>query len=118
MKIGVTGASGFIGRKLCKALNESDFEVYKFVRREPKNENEIYWKPSKKEIDQEKFESLDAVIHLAGESSHQKIFLDSSLLLVEGGVKKENQEYTGQENGHLRPLLRHINHLKIIQKYL
>ena len=68
MKIGVTGATGFIGRKLCKALNESDFEVYKFVRREPKNENEIYWKPSKKEIDQEKFESLDAVIHLAGES--------------------------------------------------
>ena len=68
MKIGVTGASGFIGRKLCKALSESDFEVYKFVRREPKNENEIYWKPSKKEIDQEKFESLDAVIHLAGES--------------------------------------------------
>ena len=26
MKIGVTGASGFIGRKLCKALIESDFE--------------------------------------------------------------------------------------------
>ena len=50
MKIGVTGASGFIGRKLCKALNESDFEVYKFVRREPKNENEIYWKPSKKKL--------------------------------------------------------------------
>jgi nucleoside-diphosphate-sugar epimerase len=48
MKIGVTGASGFIGRKLCKALIESDFEVYKFVRREPKNDNEIYWRPSKK----------------------------------------------------------------------
>ena len=48
MKIGVTGASGFIGRKLCKALIESDFEVYKFVRREPKNDSEIYWKPSKK----------------------------------------------------------------------
>ena len=63
MKIGVTGASGFIGRKLCKALIESDFEVYKFVRREPKNDSEIYWKPSKKEIDQEKFESLDAIIH-------------------------------------------------------
>ena len=65
MKIGVTGASGFIGRKLCKALNESDFEVHKFVR-----------------------------------------------------VKKENQEYTGQENGHLRHLFRHINHLKIIQTFL
>ena len=75
MKIGVTGASGFIGRKLCKALIESDFEVYKFVRREPKNENEIYWKPSKKEIDQEKFETLDAVIHLAGESIAPKDIL-------------------------------------------
>ena len=49
---------------------------------------------------------------------HQKIFLDSSLLPVEDGVKKENQEYTGQENGHLKLLFRHINHLRIIQKYL
>ena len=116
MKIGVTGASGFIGRKLCKALNESDFEVYKFVRREPKNENEIYWKPSKKEIDQEKFESLDAVIHLAGESIAPKDIF--GFLPFAGGVKKENQEYTGRENGHLRPLFRHINHLKIIQIFL
>ena len=40
MKIGVTGASGFIGRKLCKALTEAHFVVYKIVRREPKNDNE------------------------------------------------------------------------------
>jgi uncharacterized protein (TIGR01777 family) len=68
MKVGVTGASGFIGRKVCKSLEENGHEVYKFVRREPKAENEIYWKPSKQEIDNEKFEGLDAVIHLAGES--------------------------------------------------
>ena len=114
MKIGVTGASGFIGRKLCKALNESDFEVYKFVRRDPKNENEIYWKPSKKEIDQEKFESLDAVIHLAGESIAPKDIF--GFLPFAGG--RWSKEYTGQENGHLRPLFRHINHLKIIQTFL
>ena len=58
MKIGVTGASGFIGRKLCKALIESDFEVFKFVRREPKKDNEIYWRPSKKELPHENFEAL------------------------------------------------------------
>ena len=58
MKVGVTGASGFIGRRLVKALNDSEHEVYKFVRREPKDDNEIYWKPSKQDIDQEKFETL------------------------------------------------------------
>ena len=68
MKIGVTGASGFIGRKLTKKLLDSGYDVRKFVRREPKSEDEIYWSPSKKEIDIEKFKELDAIIHLAGES--------------------------------------------------
>ena len=51
MKVGVTGASGFIGRKLTKKLLDSGYEVKKFVRREPQSEDEIYWSPSKKEID-------------------------------------------------------------------
>ena len=68
MKVGVTGASGFIGRKLTKKLLDSGYEVSKFVRREPKSDDEIYWSPAKKEIDIEKFQELDAVIHLAGES--------------------------------------------------
>ena len=76
MKVGVTGASGFIGRRLVKALSDSGYEVYKFVRREPKDDNEIYWKPSKQDIDQEKFETLDAIIHLLERALHQKIFLD------------------------------------------
>ena len=66
MKVGVTGASGFIGRKLTKKLLDSGYEVKKFVRREPQAEDEIYWSPSKKEIDKDKFKELDAVIHLAG----------------------------------------------------
>ena len=37
MKVGVTGASGFIGRHLVKALSDSEHEVFKFVRRDPKN---------------------------------------------------------------------------------
>ena len=41
MKVGVTGASGFIGRHLVKALSDSEHEVFKFVRRDPKNDNEI-----------------------------------------------------------------------------
>ena len=68
MKVGITGASGYIGKKLCNELAEKGFEVFKFVRREPQKENEIYWSPSKQEIDKEKFETLDAIVHLAGES--------------------------------------------------
>ena len=63
MKVGVTGASGFIGRKLTKKLLDSGYEVKKFVRRKPQSEDEIYWSPSKKEIDKDKFKELDAVIH-------------------------------------------------------
>ena len=42
MKVGITGASGYIGKKLSNELSEKGFEVYKFVRREPIKENEIY----------------------------------------------------------------------------
>jgi len=117
MKVGVTGASGFIGKKVCKSLEENGHEVYKFVRREPKAENEIYWKPSKQEIDNEKFESLDAVIHLAGESiAPRDIF---GFLPFSGGrwTKEKNQEYIGQENGHLIYLSMLLIRQKIILKY-
>ena len=42
MKIGITGASGFIGKRLVKKLEEDGFEVFKFVRRDVQNENEIF----------------------------------------------------------------------------
>ena len=61
MKIGITGASGFIGKRLVKKLEEDGFEVFKFVRRDVQNENEIFWRPSKQEIDIEKFEFCSAI---------------------------------------------------------
>ena len=68
MIVGVTGASGFIGKRVVKKLQDSGHEVKKFVRREAKNDDEIFWSPAKKEIDIQKFQELDAIIHLAGES--------------------------------------------------
>jgi len=75
MKVGVTGASGYVGKKVVKELQNNSHEVFKFVRRSVKNEHEIYWSPSKQEIDIEKFEELDAIIHLAGESIAPKDLL-------------------------------------------
>jgi len=31
LKVGITGASGYIGKKLCNELTEKGFEVFKFV---------------------------------------------------------------------------------------
>lgn len=67
MKILISGASGFIGSALMKKLNPH--EVWKLVRK--KNglqKNEIYWNPVKNEIESDKMEGFDAIIHLAGES--------------------------------------------------
>ena len=41
MKVGVTGASGYVGKKVVKVLQNNNHEVFKFVRRSVKNENEI-----------------------------------------------------------------------------
>ena len=42
MKVGVTGASGYVGKKVVKELEQNNHEVYKFVRRTVKNDDEIY----------------------------------------------------------------------------
>ena len=118
MKVGVTGASGFIGRKLTKKLLDSGYEVKKFVRREPQAEDEIYWSPSKKEIDKDKFKELDAVIHLAGESIAPKDIL--GFLPFAGGRwnKERKSRIYWSRNGLLIYLLKHIKVLKNIQIYL
>ena len=41
MKVGVTGASGYVGKKVVKVLQNNNHEVFKFVRRSVKSENEI-----------------------------------------------------------------------------
>src|SRR6056300_1713304 len=58
MKVGVTGASGYVGKKVVRELESNNHEVLKFVRRPVKNENEIYWSPSKQEIDIDKFQEF------------------------------------------------------------
>ena len=67
MKVGVTGASGSIGKALVPLLESSGHEIVKFVRRDPIEENEAYWNPNKHTIDLDTFQEMDAIIHLAGE---------------------------------------------------
>jgi uncharacterized protein (TIGR01777 family) len=61
-RVGITGASGLIGRALSASLTGDGHEVVAFRRGAGGN-----WDPAVGAIDQAVVDSLDAVVHLAGE---------------------------------------------------
>ena len=75
MRVLVTGATGFVGRRLCEVLSESGFRVTALSRR-PEMAREIVpcvsqvyaWRPVEEAPPLESLEQVDAVVHLAGES--------------------------------------------------
>jgi len=72
MNILITGSSGLVGSSLVDFLSSGGHQVSKLVRHETQEEDEIYWDTERNEIDQEKLEGFDAVIHLAGENIANK----------------------------------------------
>lgn len=66
-RVAVTGASGLVGSALAAALTREGHEVVPLVRR-PAREQEIAWDPMKGQLDRDRLEGVDAVVHLAGES--------------------------------------------------
>ncbi|MFM7259597.1 MAG: TIGR01777 family oxidoreductase [bacterium] len=69
MRVGVTGASGLVGRQVCAFLSTGGHEVVRFVRGVARDAPERSWNPRDPErgVDPTSVEDLDAVIHLAGE---------------------------------------------------
>ena len=65
LRIAMTGSSGLIGRNLTALLTTGGHEVIPMTRY--KSVNGIYWSYERGEIEKEKLERVDAVIHLAGE---------------------------------------------------
>jgi len=49
-----------------KPVNRFQPDVHTLVRHAPRNGNEIYWDPYEGDIEVEKLEGFDAVVHLAG----------------------------------------------------
>lgn len=75
MRVLVTGATGFVGRRLCQVLSDSGCQVTALSRR-PEVAREIVpclsqvyaWRPVEEAPPLESLEPAEAVIHLAGES--------------------------------------------------
>jgi len=65
MRVAITGSTGLIGSALSPHLTEAGHEAVRVVRRDPTGAD-IAWSPSDGLIDQNAFEGIDAVVHLAG----------------------------------------------------
>lgn len=71
MRVGVTGASGFIGSALVAALNERGDDVVRFVRPDSAHRSgeEVRWDPARGLVDEDDLRRVgrfDAVVNLAG----------------------------------------------------
>jgi uncharacterized protein (TIGR01777 family) len=69
MKIIISGASGFVGKRLVAFLKEWGYHPYILVRdKSLSGPHAIYWNPRDREIDASRLENFDAVINLSGEN--------------------------------------------------
>ncbi|MDP3981731.1 MAG: TIGR01777 family oxidoreductase [Chlamydiota bacterium] len=68
MHILISGSSGLIGRALSRTLQQQDHSLYYLIRGKGTQSHHIYWNPDTLEIDSQKIEGLDAIIHLGGEN--------------------------------------------------
>lgn len=90
MKITISGASGFIGRRLLKSLGNDGHTLQVLSRHAgtnmPGNVKVWAWDPAKAEPPAEALRDADAVIHLAGESVAQRWNEDSKRRIRESRV--------------------------------
>lgn len=69
LRVLVSGASGMIGTELSAFLRSGGHDVVSLVRRTPRDETEIAWRPDEgRGPDPASVDGVDAVVHLAGAS--------------------------------------------------
>jgi len=69
LKIAIAGASGLVGTHLSAFLKTGGHRVYRLVRRSPiPGADEIFWDPSRGDLDPADLMGLDALVHLSGRS--------------------------------------------------
>lgn len=67
-RIAITGSSGLLGQALRSYFGDAGYTIHRVRRSRPDNPQNIYWKPRGGEIEADKLEGVDIVIHLAGEN--------------------------------------------------
>ena len=88
LAIGVTGASGFLGRSLAAFLAARGDRVTRFVRGRRAGTGEIAWDPLAGQLDECALEPLDGIVHLSGAGiADERWTLERRRLLVDSRVR-------------------------------
>jgi len=64
----VSGSTGLIGSALVSAVRDEGHRVVRLTRSQDVGDDAVRWDPSAGEIDADRLEGIDAVVHLAGEN--------------------------------------------------
>jgi uncharacterized protein (TIGR01777 family) len=67
-RIAITGASGLIGSHLSDYFQARGHTVHPVTRSHPDDDKTVHWQPRGDQIETNKLEGVDVVIHLAGEN--------------------------------------------------
>lgn len=94
LRVAITGASGTVGRALQNFLTTGGHQVVVITRGSDEGKKDasagrdtIHWDIEAGEIEQEKLEGLDAVVHLAGETINQRWSDDARRRILESRRK-------------------------------
>ena len=68
LRVAISGAGGLIGSALARLMVAEGHQIRRLVRRPSVDETEVSWEPVSGNVEADKLEGLDAVVHLAGES--------------------------------------------------
>ncbi len=70
MRVLISGSTGLVGTHLIPTLTAKGFEVFKLVRKTPRDQSEIQWDATKgfSENEAARLEGFNTVVHLAGDN--------------------------------------------------
>jgi uncharacterized protein (TIGR01777 family) len=66
MKVLISGASGLVGSELARQLTALGHQPVRLTRKQPESADEVFWDPSRGQLDPHVMEGIDAVVNLAG----------------------------------------------------
>ncbi|MEI6512532.1 MAG: TIGR01777 family oxidoreductase [bacterium] len=110
MKVAITGATGFIGSRLCKALLEQGAEINVLSRNAdhakkslPGITNAFDWNAEAEKAPTEALAGMDAVIHLAGANVGERWTKEQKNKILESRRQSTQNLVAGLADTHPRP---------------